>query len=778
MRRGLAFLRPHAGRAAIALATACAVLAPLAIHWLSGETLAWFDTLRLYAPQRWIVDEALRDFRLPLWNPFMGGGMPFLADGIHGVLHPVSILTAWLGTDRGADLLIAGYVLCAGLGALALARELGASLTAAALAAVVYGSSGFVLSMAGNLVFLAGLGSLPFCVAGLRRVASDPRPATLAFGAGGAAVLALSGDAQALMLGGGIGLMLAWDAGGWRGAARAVAAGAVGLLVAGVQLVPTAVHLPRTDRAAPGWSRSPEIWALEPWRVAELILPGFLGGADPLMDPVYGGLAGPGRWPRGGLPFPFAVSVFVGLVPVALATAGARVGRRGWLLAGVALVLLWMALGQALGADALLQHVPIWRSFRYSEKLVGSLTLVLAVLAALGLDAVVERRVAGWPIFAAAAAVGLAAVATCRVAAAGLAPDLAAEASARCARGSWHVLLAAVAVGGWLLVRQRLSAGWARGALAVLAWGGMVAATPAALRPGDPTARLRSPGPALAARPPGPRIMTPYSYEPLSVEEGADWIDQALRDYSANGYVALNVRSRLDSLDDYEAMVPAPLALLKSTFGQWWPVAARRFGVTHVIVPPPRSDLHLGLHRLATSGGTRLDAGTGPGETWAVPHREWASFAPAVRTVEDGHAAAAATARAFREQDPSVIVEAVGSFAVGPGRVISMERGLESLRLEAEADADATLVIADAWWPGWEATLDGRRVSIFRADVLVRAVRWPAGRHLLEMRYAPPEARTGLLVSVLGITLLATWIAVLRAPARRRGRSDGPASSV
>ena len=98
-------------------ALACAVLAPLAVHWLSGRTLVSHDTQILYAPQRWLVDEALRAFRLPLWNPLMGAGVPFLADAIHCVLHPVSVVTAWLGTAWSADLLIGGHVLCAGLGA-------------------------------------------------------------------------------------------------------------------------------------------------------------------------------------------------------------------------------------------------------------------------------------------------------------------------------------------------------------------------------------------------------------------------------------------------------------------------------------------------------------------------------------------------------------------------------------------------------------------------------------------------------------------------------------
>jgi hypothetical protein len=759
-------------RAAAPVAITCAVLAPLAAHWIAGRTLVWFDTARLYAPQRWLVDEALRAFRLPLWNPFMGAGMPFLADAIHGVLHPVSVLTAWLGTDRSADVLIGGYVACTGLGAAMLARDMGASRSGAAASAFAFGTSGFVLSMAGNLVFLAGAGSLPFCVAGLRRFALEPRPAHLGAGVAGAAVLAFAGDVQSLMVGGILALALAWEAGGWRGPARAAAAGAVGLLVAGMQLIPSAIHLPRSVRGSEAWIRWSSIWSLEPWRIPEVVLPGLLRGSDPYQDPVFAALAGPDGWPQNASPMPFAASVFVGLVPLALAVAGARASRRGRLLGLLALALLWIALGPALGADAVLGHVPVWRAFQYSEKLVGPLALVVAVLAALGLDAVVERRVPGWQVLAAAIAFGLAAMAAFGLQIDGLAPELASEAGDRLVRGAWHVLGAAVALGGLLVARGRIGPGAARFALAALVWCGGAAASGAALRPGDPDARLRSPGPALAAAAPGPRVVTLYSYEPLFIETGKDWIDRSGVEHAAKGRPAHNVRLRLDSLDDYCAMAPARLAMLASDGWRHWPLAPRRYGVTHLIFDPPGREEERRVYALATSGGTLVERVAGSHEVWAVPHREWASFPRAVRAVADERAALAETTRALFEESASVVIEGFSAFGAAEGRVLSVDRGLESLRVEAEADADATLVVADAWWPGWEATVDGVAVPIFRADSLVRAVRWRAGRHVLEMRYRPPEVRSGVLVSALGVGVFVAWFALLR---RKRAGSRPPA---
>jgi hypothetical protein len=750
----------------------CAVLAPLAVHWAAGRTLVWFDSARLYAPQRWIVDDALRGFRLPLWNPYLGGGLPFLADAIHGALHPVSIATAWLGTGRSGDVLVGGYVGCAGLGAALLAREMGASRSGAAVSAFAYGLSGYVLSMAGNLVFLAGAGSLPFCLVGLRRFAADPRASSLAAAAGGAAALALSGDLQAALVGGVLGVVLAWEAVGWRGAVRAVAAGAAGAAVAGVQLLPTAVHVGRTVRASEAWDPTPLVWSFEPWRIPELVLPGLLSGSPSLMEPIFGALAGPGHWMRTGYPFPFSASVVLGVVPVALAIVGAWTGRRGMVLAGLGLVLLWIALGPAAGASALLGHVPVWRSFRYSEKLVGPLTLVLSTLAALGADAVLDRRVPGRRVLAVAAGLGAVAIAASALEISRLEPGLASVAAPRVVRGAWHVALAALGLAASLLMRRRLGRVGGGLGLAATVWLAAVAASPAALRPGLPEARLRSPMPALEAAAPGPRILTPYTYEPWSKETGLDWIDQAFRDYAWKGYAPLTVRWRLDSLDDYEAMEPRRHAALKSTFGPRWPEVARRFGLTHVLVDPPRSEEHRALHAIATSGGTRTDPGDGLAEIWTIPHRPWASFPPEVRTVAGEDAAREELARVmFKERSPAAIVEGVSPFRAGPGRVLSIARRLESVRIEAEAPGDATLVVADTWWPGWEATVDGLPATIFRADALVRAVRWPAGRHVLEMRYRPPEVRAGLAVSALGIAALVAGMFALRRrePAAVRG---------
>ena len=172
---------------------------PIALWLTRVPSLAGRDTARLYAPIRTLVVEALRDWRLPLWNPYEGTGKPLLAEGLHGVLHPLSVLAAWVAPG-GTDLLVVGYLLAAAAGTVLLARALGRSAGAAALAAAAYALSGYVTSMASNLVFLAGAATLPWLVVAVRGCAR-PGPGPLVAAAAAVAAALFAGDAQTASLG-------------------------------------------------------------------------------------------------------------------------------------------------------------------------------------------------------------------------------------------------------------------------------------------------------------------------------------------------------------------------------------------------------------------------------------------------------------------------------------------------------------------------------------------------------------------------------------------------
>jgi hypothetical protein len=123
---------------------------------------------------------------------------------------------------------------------------------------------------------------------------------------------------------------------------------------------------------------------------------------------------------------------------------------------------------------------------------------------------------------------------------------------------------------------------------------------------------------------------------------------------------------------------------------------------------------------------------------------------------------------------------AVGDYPGSPGTVLRwLEDGPDHLVIDVEAPGPAFVVVADSWFPGWTATLDGRPTEIHRVDLILRGVRVPPGRHRLEMRYVPEGWRLGAGATRAGLGL---WsLAALAAVGwwmreRGRGRSRPPGS--
>jgi hypothetical protein len=66
---------------------------------------------------------------------------------------------------------------------------------------------------------------------------------------------------------------------------------------------------------------------------------------------------------------------------------------------------------------------------------------------------------------------------------------------------------------------------------------------------------------------------------------------------------------------------------------------------------------------------------------------------------------------------------------------------------------------ADAFAPGWRATVDGLPAEIRRANLLFRAVEVPHGRHVIEMSYLPMSVYAGAALSLCGFLILGFWVA-------------------
>ncbi len=98
--------------------------------------------LENYAWKKFIV-ESIRQGQVPLWNPYLFTGVPFLAAGQHSALYPFSILFYIFPIEAAFGWFVALQLGIAGAAMLAFTRTLGLSRVAAIIAAFTYEFSAF-----------------------------------------------------------------------------------------------------------------------------------------------------------------------------------------------------------------------------------------------------------------------------------------------------------------------------------------------------------------------------------------------------------------------------------------------------------------------------------------------------------------------------------------------------------------------------------------------------------------------------------------------------------
>lgn len=131
---------------------------------------------------------------------------------------------------------------------------------------------------------------------------------------------------------------------------------------------------------------------------------------------------------------------------------------------------------------------------------------------------------------------------------------------------------------------------------------------------------------------------------------------------------------------------------------------------------------------------------------------------------------------AFEPGREVVTEQRLGRLADGPlrgprgsARIVAYRA--EKVTIAVRAGAASELVLSDSYFPGWTATVDGKPVPIHRVDYLLRGVAVPAGASEVVFSYQPTSFAQGWVTSLAAaaVLLLATLVGW-----RRRRRSDGP----
>lgn len=105
--------------------------------------------------------------------------------------------------------------------------------------------------------------------------------------------------------------------------------------------------------------------------------------------------------------------------------------------------------------------------------------------------------------------------------------------------------------------------------------------------------------------------------------------------------------------------------------------------------------------------------------------------------------------------------------SAGVARVMSVTSA--SITVEVNAEAEGVLVVSEAYYPGWKASVDGQSAEVFPAYHAFRAVLVPEGEHVVVFTYEPLSFRLGLWVSIITLASSA-GVALYYVLPRRRGR--------
>jgi len=81
--------------------------------------------------------------------------------------------------------------------------------------------------------------------------------------------------------------------------------------------------------------------------------------------------------------------------------------------------------------------------------------------------------------------------------------------------------------------------------------------------------------------------------------------------------------------------------------------------------------------------------------------------------------------------------------------------------IDVRTEKNGMLFISDAYYPGWKVYVDGMEVEIFRADYAFRAVPIPKGDHEVRFVYHPDSFYNGLKIAVISILALVATVVMI-----------------
>lgn len=689
---------------------------------LSDRTLFARDIGMVWAPQVEAVVQQVGRGEMPFFDARRAFGQPLFADPRAEVLYPPAWIHWVLPMETSYPLFAALHLVIAALGAARLARRLApqATLPAEAAAGLIYAAGGPLLSLVSHWHHLAAAAWMPWI---LERAEGGTDGKTHWIGLSALVALqVLAGSPDYSFLTFVLCLLRLLTRGdrarGDKG--RVLAALSLGVLLAGVQLLPSLAfaRAAARDPLPIGWAMAPLHRALtvetvlpvrvETWPLRPDLRNPLLYSAQVWMFSHYLGLS---AW----------ALAFLGLF-----RAGPAARRFGLGSIVLGLVFAWGIRNETL--QAAISQVPLVAGLRFPTKHLAAASLGLSVLAAFGVMGAAswtagERR----RILAGTAAV----ITGCALLFLG-ATDLRAsfDGSALISPG-----LALAALVGILRLGGAPSLAWLIPGLVALD----LLSAHRAVNPTTPASFFKDRPPLTAIIPAGSRIYT--------------------SDYS--------IQLREPPTRPPES-APYALARVPAGFGReealalaatWYlnPPSASRFGYFGSfdldVLDFYRAPLKAAIRSFVTSRDPafvidRLQRGSVDFVVTMDPETLWSSL-PLVNREQRFFEA---PVRVYRVPDPWPRVRmetGTGSLLAPLPRVLEIRDG--RVRAEVDAPGAARLVVAASWDEGWRASVDGVEVPVGENALAFVSIPLNPGHHLVDLSYRPPLLTAGALLSALAL---------------------------
>lgn len=710
---------------------------------------------------------------IPQWNPYLFGGLPYIA-AMHGdIFYP----TAWLRWIMPVDLAItwgmAVHFVLAGWFTYRFACALGLSWGAAVVAGVAYELTGIVASQMSpghdGKLFVSALAPLAFWV--LLRAIRDQR--RWAFGAFALVVaLTVLGHyhmSYFLLIALGLwALYLAfWDpqrapgSNPWAALALAAVAVGVGLGITALQVMPFFEYIKHSPRAAggpnTGWAFATS-YALPPSEIFTALLPEFNGVLN-------------NYWGQNPIKFH---TEYIGFLPLALASLafGDRVRRRlvVALSLGGLLFLLFSFGGNTPFYRPFFELLPLLDKIRAMGMVFYLVAFAVALLAGIGFDRVVQRTVSvrtlllvvgGFTVFALLGASG----ALQPFAQALALPERAdaVAANAPFLQNGALRLLAMVLLGGgvlWATVAGRLKQ--------VAAIALVVAAMSLDLWSIDRRFYQFSPRAEVLFANDAVTTHLQNTTPPYRVLDAANSYGQSIlmkyRIPTALGYHGFELRTydELGGKDEGWRNILSPNVL---------DLLAIRFLILD------KSDTVPGFHEVV--GPTATSFGT----TAALYERDtvplYARVVLSAAKVPEAQVVPTLIDPRF-PVNGAILLPDTSNAKVSPAQppfpsattraaVTHWEPGRMTVTLTGADAVTSHLLVSENWYPDWYAVIDGKPGSVRRADHSLLSVDLPAGAREVQLIFASPTYAFGKRISLAFLVLALVMVVVpLARPQRPR----------